>query len=256
MHVHPLIFFSVFLLWGLSIAADSRPYPERPAESAVYDDNHLMNANEIELFDALAQELRQKTGIELACVLVNDIGHQDNGGYAKATAEQWIPEGKDGLLIFVAQKQRWKDVVVQGKIQELYDTKSLAQLQQHTLLPAFREYNYSQGILALAYALAEKGAKAQKVKLGVDRNLYELQQNNVSSLMILFIMFVVFFLLMAKFSGGRGNGCFWFLFGGAIKERKKKKEEDTGFAGNFGSSRGGFGGGFGGSFGGGFRGKL
>ena len=69
--------------------------------------------------------------------------------------------------------------------------------------------------------------------------------------MILFILFVFFLTLMAKFSGGRGNGILWFLFGGAIKN-KKKDEPEIGFAGGFGSTAKGFGGGFGGGLGGGF----
>ena len=72
--------------------------------------------------------------------------------------------------------------------------------------------------------------------------------------MILFILFVFFLLLMAKFSGGRGNGILWFLFGGAIKN-KKKDEPETGFSGGFGSSPRGFGGGFGGGLGGSFGGS-
>ncbi|WP_298767772.1 YgcG family protein [uncultured Fibrobacter sp.] len=254
MHIRQFITVSIFLLCGFAAAVEERPIPEKPTESAVYDDNHLMNASEIQLFDDLALELKKKTGISLACVLANDIGRTDNKSYARATAEHWDIDN-NGLMIFVAQKQHWKDIIVAPQLQDVYSEKVLAKLQQHTLLPAFREYNYSQGILALAYALAEAGVKSKGIKLDIDKTRYELQQNKVSSLMILFIMFVVFFLLMAKFSGGRGNGCFWFLFGGAIRKRKKE-EPETGFAGSFGNSRSGFGGGFGNSFGGGFRGKL
>ena len=233
---------------------DTPKYPQRPTESQIYDANHLLNASEIRLFNDLANELYKKTGIELTCVLMDDIGHANQGGknadYIQETATQWQlgQQSGQGLMIFVAQKQRWKNILVTPDAQKIYTENDLAKMQQKTLLPAFRENNYSEGILSLAYALAQKGANAKGIKLNVDGSAYKLSQNSVSSLMILFILFVFFLVLMAKFSGGRGNGLLWFLFGGAIKNRKND-EPETGFGGGFGSSPRGFGGGFGGGFG-------
>jgi uncharacterized protein len=234
-------------------------YPQKPAESQIYDDNHLLNASETHLFNDLASQFYQKTGIELTCVLMDDIGHtnqfEKGDKYAKNTADQWDlgKDNNEGIMIFVSQKQRWKNIVVTPGIEKIYSEKSLAKIQQKTLLPAFREYNYGEGILSLAYALAQMGAKAKGIKLDIDETPYKLRENSIPALMILFILFVFFLLLMAKFSGGRGNGILWFLFGGAIKN-KKKDEPETGFSGGFGSSPRGFGGGFGGGLGGSFGG--
>lgn len=241
-------------------STDTQRYPQKPAESQIYDDNHLLNASETSLFNNLAVEFFQKTGIELTCVLMDDIGHvnlfEKGDLYAKNTADQWELGKKngDGIMIFVSQKQRWKNIVVTPGIENIYSEKTLAKVQQKTLLPAFREYNYGEGILSLSYALAQMGAKAKGIKLDIDEAPYKLHENSVPALMILFILFVFFLLLMAKFSGGRGNGILWFLFGGAIKN-KKKDEPETGFSGGFGSSPRGFGGGFGGGLGGSFGGS-
>lgn len=241
-------------------STDTQRYPQKPAESQIYDDNHLLNASETSLFNNLAVEFFQKTGIELTCVLMDDIGHvnlfEKGDLYAKNTADQWELGKKngDGIMIFVSQKQRWKNIVVTPGIENIYSEKTLAKVQQKTLLPAFREYNYGEGILSLSYALAQMGAKAKGIKLDIDEAPYKLHENSVPALMILFILFVFFLLLMAKFSGGRGNGILWFLFGGAIKN-KKKDDPETGFSGGFGSSPRGFGGGFGGGLGGSFGGS-
>lgn len=241
-------------------STDTQRYPQKPAESQIYDDNHLLNASETSLFNNLAVEFFQKTGIELTCVLMDDIGHvnlfEKGDLYAKNTADQWELGKKngDGIMIFVSQKQRWKNIVVTPGIENIYSEKTLAKVQQKTLHPAFREYNYGEGILSLSYALAQMGAKAKGIKLDIDEAPYKLHENSVPALMILFILFVFFLLLMAKFSGGRGNGILWFLFGGAIKN-KKKDEPETGFSGGFGSSPRGFGGGFGGGLGGSFGGS-
>lgn len=246
-----------FAMWATAeTSTDAKRYPERPADSRIYDENHLLNANETKLFDNLAQELFQKTGIEMACVLIDDIPYSNErvDRYANETADAWkLGQGSgEGIMIFIAQKRHAKNIVVTQASQEHLNDKDLVEIQQKTLLPAFREYHYSEGILSLSYAIAKKLADAKKVSLNIDATPYRLSQNSVSSLMILFILFVFFLTLMAKFSGGRGNGIFWFLFGGAIKNKKKDEVEKTGFGGGFGSSPNGFGGGFGGGLGGGF----
>ena len=254
--------FFFFCCMSLALSAwaetstDSPRYPQRPSESNIYDDNHLLNASETSLFNNLAVELYQKTGIELTCVLLDDIGHvnqfEKSELYAQNTAKEWnLGKQADGIMIFVAQKQRWKNIVVTPALEKTFDEKTLAKIQQKTLIPAFREYNYGEGILSLSYALAQMGAKAKGKVLDIDATPYKLSENSVPALMILFILFVFFLVLMAKFSGGRGNGILWFLFGGAIKN-KKKEEAEVGFGGGFGGTPKGFGGGFGNGLGGGF----
>jgi uncharacterized protein len=233
-----------------------KTYPKRPTESRLYDDNHLLDASETKLFDNLAEEFFQKTGIELTCVLTDNIPYSSERieDYARETASTWNlgKESGEGIMIFVIQKRHAKNIFVTSAAQKIFKERDLERIMQKTLLPAFREYNYNEGILSLSYALAKKGADAKKVSLNIDESLYKLSQNKTSSLMILFILFIFFLTLMAKFSGGRGNGILWFLFGGAIKNKKKDETEKTGFGGGFGSSPSGFGGGFGGGLGGGF----
>lgn len=257
--------FRFFILCCIGIAlsawaetsTETPRYPQRPSESNIYDDNHLLNASETSLFNNLASELYQKTGIELTCVLLDNIGHvnqfEKGNLYAQNTAKEWElgKQTEMGIMIFVVQKQHWKNIVVTPALENTFNEKTLAKVQQKTMIPAFRENNYGEGILALSYALAQMGAKAKGIKLDVDPAPYKLSENSVPALMVLFILFVFFLLLMAKFSGGRGNGILWFLFGGAIKN-KKKEEAEVGFGGGFGSSPKGFGGGFGNGLGGSF----
>ncbi len=254
----------IFILCCIALAMNAmaetsfsqKTYPKRPTESRLYDDNHLLDASETKLFDNLAEEFFQKTGIELTCVLTDNIPYSSERieDYARETASTWNlgKESGEGIMIFVIQKRHAKNIFVTSAAQEIFKERDLERIMQKTLLPAFREYNYNEGILSLSYALAKKGADAKKVSLNIDESLYKLSQNKTSSLMILFILFIFFLTLMAKFSGGRGNGILWFLFGGAIKNKKKDETENTGFGGGFGSSPSGFGGGFGGGLGGGF----
>ncbi|WP_294653325.1 YgcG family protein, partial [Fibrobacter succinogenes] len=121
---------------------EDQRFPQKPSEGQIYDDNHLLNASETQLFNDLAQKFHQETGIELTCVLIDDIGHanqfEKGDKYAKYTAEQWNlgKESGEGIMIFVAQKQRWKNIVVTPGLEKIYSEKKLATVQQKTLLPA------------------------------------------------------------------------------------------------------------------------
>ena len=192
--------FFIFFCLSLALSAwaetstEAPRYPQRPSESNIYDDNHLLNASETSLFKSLADELYRKTGIELTCVLLDDIGHvnqfEKSELYAQNTAKEWNlgKQSAEGIMIFVAQKQRWKNIVVTPALEKNFDEKTLAKIQQKTLIPAFREYNYGEGILSLSYALAQMGAKAKGKQLDIDATPYKLSENSVPALMILFIL--------------------------------------------------------------------
>ena len=123
------VFCLSFALGAMAEAPlDAPVYPIKPTESQIYDDNHLLNASETRLFDDLADKLYKKTGIELTCVIVDDIGHanqfEKGDKYAQNTADAWQlgKESGEGVMIFVSQKQRWKNIVVTPGAEKYYLT--------------------------------------------------------------------------------------------------------------------------------------
>lgn len=233
--------FVTTLLFICTAFAESN-LPTRPTDSFVYDENHLMSTQEIRLFNALAEELRNKTGVDMVCVLMNDIGKNDYKKFATQTAEKWTL-GNESVLIFVSQKQRKRSIEVHPGSQSYFTDAVVEKLQQKVLLPAFRQQKYGEGILALAWNLAQVAAQEKGATIDLDSNQFIEEEKEIPARMILFIMLVIFLLLMSKFSGGRGNGCLWFLFGNAMET--KKDDVHKGFGGGFGRGKGGFGGGFG-----------
>lgn len=211
--------------------------PTKLKSSNVYDENHLLNPAEIQLFDNLSQELYSKTGIQLFCILLNDTRKIKASEYAKMVAKNWSEENAS-VTIFIAQKEHWKTVIATDTT--LFNESYLANIQQKTLLPALKTGEYAKGILSLAWAISKKASTAKNVTLNLNENNFIDTPNKISSISILFIMFVAFFLLMAKFSGNKGKN---LLFGGIIKKRNKK-DENT-FTGGFGCMRNGFNSGFG-----------
>lgn len=232
--------------------AEDRAIPPRPVNSYIHDENRLMSPREAQLFNQIAEELYRKAGVGLACALMNDIGSNDYRDFAVRTAQKWGVGGKsnEGILIFVALKQRRRSVEIGYGAEGYLPDVLVERIQQKTLIPAFRQQKYGEGIVALAWSLAEQVAKEKNIQLEIGE-MPQGDSYDAPPRMILFIMFVFFMLLMAKFSGGRGNGCLWFMLGNAIG-RSSRNDHRGGFGGGFGGGRGGFGGGFGGgSFGGG-----
>jgi len=229
-----------------------RRIPPRPSNSYVYDENRLMTAQEVQQFNLIAEELYKKAGVGLAAALMNDIGNNDFRDYAVRTAQSWGVGGKsnEGIMIFISLKQRRRSVEVGYGAEGYLPDALVERLQQNSLIPAFRQQKYGTGVLALAWEIAQVVAKEKNIQLNIGENPLP-EESGVPARMMLFIMFVAFMLMMAKFSGGRGNGCLWFMLGNAIGNAGRNNNSRGGFGGGFGG-RGGFGGGFGGGgFGGG-----
>jgi len=260
-YLHSIVQFALVLCIVLATATfaglggtaqKSNQIPPRPKNSYVYDENRLMSAQEVQQFNLIAEELHKKAGVGMAAALMNDIGDNDYRDFAVRTAQNWGIGSKadEGILIFVSLKQRRRSVEVGYGAEGYLPDALVERLQQNSLIPAFRQQKYGTGVLALAWEIAQVVAKEKKVQLNIGENPLP-EESGVPARMMLFIMFVAFMLMMAKFSGGRGNGCLWFMLGNAIGNASRSNNSRGGFGGGFGG-RGGFGGGFGGGgFGGG-----
>lgn len=248
----------VVLLAAISIAAKPAALggrvalPERPHNSYVYDEDRLLSAQQVQFFNLLAEELYRKTGVGLAAALMDDIRHEDPRSYATNVAHTWGIGSKsdEGILIFVALKQKRRSVEVGYGAEGYLPDVLVERLQQKALVPAFRQGKYGDGIITLAYYLAQTVAKEKGVVLDIQGDMPQEEMPFPASSWI-FIFLVILFLIFASRGGGRRGGnrrhddsALWFLLGMMMN------------SGNHRGSRGGFGGGFGGGMGGGFGGGF
>ena len=244
------------LLLAIPVAAgfsvNKKGLPKRPQNSYVYDEDRLLTKQEVQFVNELAEQLYKKAGVGLAVALIHDIGYADFRDYALKIAESWGVGGKtnEGVLIFAAMKQRRRSVEVGYGAEGYLPDVLVERLQQKTIVPAFKVEKYGQGVMQLAWEIAQVVAKEKGITLDV--NTDQLPQEDDDSSGLGLIIFVILFLLVAKNGGGRGNGCLWFLLGNALSNSSRGHHRG-GFGGGFGGfGGGGFGGGFGGgSFGGG-----
>ena len=242
------------LLLAIPVAAgfkvNKAGLPKRPTNSYVYDEDRLLSKQEVQFFNALAEELYKKAKVGLAVALVHDIGYADFRDYAVKIAQSWGVGGKsdEGILIFAAMKQRRRSVEVGYGAEGYLPDVLVERLQQKTIVPAFRVEKYGQGVITLAWEIAQVVAKEKGVTLEVNTDQLP-QEEESNPLGLVFVIFVILFLLVSKNGGGRGNGCLWFLLGNALSNSSRGHH---GPRGGFGGGFGGFGGGgFGGGFGGG-----
>lgn len=245
-----ILIFMVLLLVTANGASGANAVPPRPSQGYIYDENRLLSASQAKFFNAMAQELFQKTGVGIACALLNDIGDNEPRTLATNIAHSWGIGGKtdEGILIFVAMKQRRRSVEVGYGAESYLPDLLVEKLQQKTLIPAFRKERYGEGILLLAYNLAQTVAKEKGVSLNLE-NADVPEDAPVNAFGWIFILLV--FLFIAANARIGGNSLFWFLLGASQSHNHRG---GNGFGGGFGGFGGnGFGGGGfgGGRFGGG-----
>lgn len=195
---------------------------------------------------AIATELEQKTGAELAVAAVPTTGGVDIHDYSVGMYMQWgigKADKDNGILIVAAieDRQLW---IKTGYGLEGTITDALAHAVYRDILrPAFRKGEYGQGFLKAVEVVATAVADAEGVTLSTVGTRPELPSTESggnpfgAGMVVFLIVFVIVLVILGivRSSAGRRIGGSPFWTGG-------------GFAG--GLKGGGFGGGFGG-FGGG-----
>lgn len=202
----------------------------------------------------LIDELKQKTGAEIAVVTVRTTKPETAYDYAMAIAEQWKPgsAGKDnGVVFLVATDDRAIQILTGYGVEGPLPDGKVGEIRDTLVKPAFRAGDYSRGIADATVTMAALIAADNGVKLsGAPAPVRARTQRGggigTAIVLILLILVVSAFLNTLGGPGGRGRmgglgGVGPIILGGGR----------GGFGGGFGGGSGGFGGFGGGSFGGG-----
>ncbi len=235
-------FIKIFtvLLFAVSLI-NAKAIPPRPLGSYVYDENRMLSREQTHAFNAIAEELYQKTGVGIAAALFQSIDGEEPRDFAVRIAEAWKigSKDKDGILIFVALDERRRSVETGYHVEAILPDALVERIQQSTLVPLFRQGRYAEGILSLELNLAKPVAKAYNKELDFKgNNTYREEKKNLSPLHFVLILLLLAFLLGTPI--GR-QILIYALLSGMFRG-----------GGSHRGGRGGFGGGFGGgSFGGG-----
>jgi uncharacterized protein len=216
--------------------------------------------------EALGTELEQKTGAQMAIVTVKSLDGQEIQPYANELFKQ-LGVGKkkedNGVMLLVAPNDRkyWTEV---GYGLEPVINDARAGDAGRLMVPYFRQGNYSAGVSAAAWQLANYIAESKGVTLsGAPQRRAQPERQKGSHLgLYIFLAILLIFIFSSMASGGsnrmnRGGGDggmgTGLLIGSILgsMSRGGRGGWDSGGSGGWGGGGGGFGGFGGGSSGGG-----
>jgi uncharacterized protein len=267
-----ILFLFVPLISKAQVRTQS-PVPLPVPFTPIVDNAHVIDAGTRQRLETIYLNLKERANIEYAVLTVDTTGDLDIFDFSLAVARGWgigSKEGdKAGLLLVVAIQDRKYFTQISDHVEGDLPDGLVGQIQRERLVPAFRQRNYSKGILDTIQAyVATLGAKRGFSVEGIDqsyayrdeRTVDERQPDNkgMANLCcaILVILFIMILLFSASRRGGRGGGgCLQALLWGSLFNNLGGSGRGWGGSsgwgsGGFGGSSGG-GGGFGGGFGGG-----
>lgn len=241
----------VALLW-LRPAPGLAQEPTVPiAKDFVADSVGVIDANTRTALTRLIEELRQKTGAEIAVVVVATTQPLSAFEYAMQVAESWKPGSKDkdnGVVFLVAIEDREMFILTGYGVEGALPDGKVGAIRDQIVVPAFRNGDFAGGIAAATNEMARIIAADAGVELTGVLPLRQPQQIQLSTraMVLLMLLALVAFFVIAR----NPVLAAMLLSSGRSSRRGPFGHHGTGgFGGGFGG--GGFGGFGGGGFGGG-----
>ena len=246
--------FSAFIFFAVASGVSAEKIKDIHPAGYVTDLAHVITPTATSRLDTLCTELQQKTGAQMAIVTVRSLEGETVEQYGNELFQQFGVGGKDdnrGVLLLVAplEHKYWTEV---GYGLEPVINDARAGDAGRSMLPFFRQGNFSAGIEAGAWQLANYVAADRGVTLTATPSHQPAppRRDNSPSFPLWPIFLLIFFVFhiiraiarRATGRGGRGGGGWWLgpFIGGSMG------------GGGFGGGSGGWGGGGGfGGFGGG-----
>jgi uncharacterized protein len=261
---------TLVLLFSFSLAgAQGRPSPVPvPVPfNPIVDNANVIDAETRQQLESIYLNLKERGNIEYAVLTVPTTGDLDIFDFSIAVARGWGIGSKTGdkaafLLIVAVQDRKYRTEVSRHLEGDLTDGLT-GQIQRQLMVPAFKQGNYSKGILDTVKAYAATLAANRGFTVdGIDqRYVYETESREVresrptslasvcGGIIVVLVILIVLFTLSRR---GGGGGCLQALLWGSLLSNLSNGSRNWGSSGS-GWSGGGFGGG-GGGFGGGFGG--
>ena len=245
------------------------PIPPPVPFTPVVDNAQVVDAQTRQRLETIWTNLKQRADIEFAVVTVPTTDDLDIFDYSLAVARGWGIGAKDGdkaglLLVVAIQDRKYYTQISRHLEGDLTDGMA-GQIQRERLVPAFRQGNYSKGILDTVQTYVATLAEKRGFSIeGIDQSyayrgrareretpVRQRPSNSIGTCCgILVIAIVLLLLFSASRRGGGGGGCLQALLWGSLFSNLGGR----GWGSGSGWSSGGFGGGGGGFGGGGFGG--
>src|SRR5437773_7068340 len=222
-----------------------------PPEGFVTDRAGVIPRATRERLVALLEELKEKTGAEIAVVIVPTTAPLDDFTYAMRIADAWKPGRKredTGIVFLVAAQDRKLRILTGYGLEGILPDGLVGEIEDREIVPAFRVGGMDEGIWRGVVALAGRIAAARGVELtGVTGHPVQPPSSapGLAAVPLVLLALILIFLSLVLAYGG----------GPRLMHGRRGGFYSGGFGGGFGGGGGGFGGFGGGSFGGGGAGR-
>jgi uncharacterized protein len=238
------------LLATLTLVAMAAAEPPVPApQGFVTDLAGVVSPDTEARITRLLEELRQKTGAEIAVVTVDTTAPLDDFTYALRIADAWKPGRKredTGIVFLVAVRDRKIRILTGYGVEGILPDGLVGEIEDREIVPSFRAGRLDDGIWRGTVALASRIAAARGVELTGARARGAPPAPSLPSWLILVLLLL--FLALMLYGARQGPP------GVGRTRRIPFPYPYGGFGGGFGGGGGGFGFG-GGGFGGGGAGR-
>jgi uncharacterized protein len=215
-----------------------------PAPTGFVNDRaDVMDAGARAQLEAFLDQLRRKTGVQFAVLVLRTTAPLDPIRYKTEAYRRWFQDNRTCLLLVVAMEERKIAFETGYELEGILPDALEARIIRTEMTPRFRSGNFADGITAAVLRVSAIIAKDRGVTLEWDgRELRYSPSRPGGDLPLATVVFVVVMLLLGmlpRIAGGRRRRGVWWMGPGP-------------FGGGFGGGGGGFGGGGGGggSFGG------
>ncbi|MCB5250989.1 MAG: TPM domain-containing protein [Candidatus Cloacimonadales bacterium] len=193
--------------------------------------------------NSLLNELHQKTNVEFAVLIVDNMQGLDRDTYAVEIFKEWgIGSKKDeGLLFLLAIQERETKVEVGYELEGLINDSKAGRILDEYAMPSFRQNDFQTGIKNATIAFAQLIAEDKGITLTGSKSVRKEQKQDddeVSNFTLFIILGVIVFLTIIT----KGRFLYWLLFAlsrGGMGSRGGGSSGGGGFGGFGGGSSGG-----------------
>lgn len=203
----------------------------------VLDNAGIFSKAELRQLESFIANLDERTGIQIAVIIVKNLDGEDIESFSMKQAEQYKlgQKGTDnGVLLTVAMKERELRIETGYGAEGILTDAVCARIIRNKITPLFKQEKYFEGIESGIKAIASVLTSDEKItenQSQAENSAEEDEEENPFSVLA-FVFFVV--LIFIIFGRGKNLWILPFIFGGGSSGRRNSDSFRKGGGGSFG----------------------
>lgn len=210
-------FAAVAIALCIATAAVALDIPPKPT-AWVTDNADILTPEQEQALNEKLEALKTKSGAEFLVMTFPSLEGEDVTAYTNRVAEQWKVKDDKALMLFVFPNDRKMWIQVGYGLESVITDAYASRVYRNTLVPAFRQSRYYEGIDEAITQLGQKvdpsfSPQSRSLPASGGRRATGSQASGRDIFFLLFIVFIFIVIIgpIMRRRGGCGgcNGCFW-----------------------------------------------